>query len=341
MKSYTAIDLFSGCGGLSEGLRSAGFEVVAAFDNDNDSVATYKLNHSDTKVFEGDIRDVNTADVRRTLNGGHLHLLAGCPPCQGFSSMRRLNKKRSKRDDRNNLVLEYLRFVRDLKPLTIMMENVPGLVNYTLFKYVVRELRKLEYNPKFKPVNIQEYGVPQRRKRLVVVGSLLGELNIAEATGEKVTVRDIIGHIESVSETKDPVHRIVATHTPAIMKRIKITPKNGGNRTDLPKNFELECHKKDGVGFNDVYGRLRWNDYSSTITGGCLNPSKGRFLHPQEDRGITAREAALLQTFPKDYKFPDNISKTSLSLLIGNALPPKFSYIQSVNIREHLNKAGF
>ncbi len=339
MKKYFAIDLFSGCGGLSEGLKSAGFNVVAAFDNDADSVAAYRLNHLNTKVFEGDIRNVDTAEIKKILNGNPLHLLAGCPPCQGFSSMRRLNKKRSKRDGRNNLVLEYLRFVKELKPLTIMMENVPGLVNYTLFKYVVRELQRLGYNPKFQAVNIQGYGVPQRRKRLVVVGTLHGEHEITKPTGEKVTVRDMIGHIESVRKTKDHVHRIVASHTPDVMKRIKATPKNGGGRSDVPE-FELECHRKNGVGFNDVYGRLRWDDYSSTITGGCLNPSKGRFLHPKENRAITAREAALLQTFPKTYKFPKDISKTSISLLIGNALPPKFSYIQSANILNHLMVVG-
>jgi DNA (cytosine-5)-methyltransferase 1 len=314
--------------------------VVAAFDNDRDSIATYKLNHRSTKVFEGDIRDVDTADIEKLLNGSPLHLLAGCPPCQGFSSMRRLNKKRSKRDDRNNLILEYLRFVRDLKPMTVMMENVPGLVNYNLFKYMIRGLRKLGYNPKFKPVNLQEYGVPQRRRRLVLVGSLLGDIDIAKPTNEKVTVREIIGNIESVSKTKDPLHKIVASHTSEIMERIKMTPKNGGSRMDLPKEFELACHKDEEVGFTDVYGRLRWDDYSSTITGGCLNPSKGRFLHPTKNRAITAREAALLQTFPRTYKFPTNISKTSVSLLIGNALPPKFSCIQSANIKKHLKKSG-
>lgn len=340
MKKYYAIDLFSGCGGLSEGLRDAGFTVAAAFDNDADAVAAYRLNHPKTAVFEGDIREVNTADIKKILNGGPLHLLAGCPPCQGFSSMRRLNKKRSKKDSRNSLVLEYLRFVKELKPLTIMMENVPGLVNYTLFKQVVKELTALGYNPKIKPVGIQGYGVPQRRKRLVVVGSLLGDLNIAPPTGEKVTVEDMIGHLESVDKTTDPIHKIVASHTPKIMARIKATPKDGGSRSDLPKSFELECHKKEGVGFNDVYGRLSWKNYSTTITGGCLNPSKGRFLHPEADRAITAREAAMLQTFPRDYKFPENISKTSIALLIGNALPPKFSEIQSSNIMSHIRAAG-
>jgi DNA (cytosine-5)-methyltransferase 1 len=115
-----------------------------------------------------------------------------------------------------------------------------------------------------------------------------------------------------------------------------MTPKNGGSRKDLPKEFSLKCHEAENVGFNDVYGRLRWDDYSTTITGGCLNPSKGRFLHPEQDRNISAREAAMLQSFPEDYKFPLDIPKTNLALMIGNALPPKFSYYQSINIKNHL-----
>ncbi|HXJ39749.1 MAG TPA: DNA cytosine methyltransferase [Bryobacteraceae bacterium] len=338
MSDYLAIDLFSGCGGLSQGLTNAGFRVVAAFDNDADSIAAYRLNHPGVPVFDGDIREVDIAQIKKLLNGRPLHLLAGCPPCQGFSSMRRLNKKRSKRDDRNNLVLEYLRFVKELEPLCIMMENVPGLVNYTLFKRVIAALRALGYAPVVEPIRIQEYGVPQRRRRLVVVGSLLGPLEIAKPTKERVTVRDVIGHLESLADTKDPVHRIVKVHTPEVMRRIKATPRNGGSRTDVPE-FELACHKDKKVGFRDVYGRLRWDDFSSTITGGCLNPSKGRFLHPEEDRAITAREAALLQTFPRNYKFPSTLSKTSIALMIGNALPPKFSQIQSANILNHLKSA--
>lgn len=336
--SYQAIDLFSGCGGLSEGLVKAGFRVIAAFDNDADSIAAYRLNHPDVSVFDGDIRDVDTADIRNLLGSQPLHLLAGCPPCQGFSSVRRLNKKRSKRDSRNNLVLEYLRFVKELKPLSIMMENVPGLVNYTLFKRVVAELGELGYNPLVKPVCIQDYGVPQRRKRIVLVGSLFGGLEIAAATKERVTVRDAIGGMESPEASQDAVHRIIKVHTPGVMNRIKATPKDGGSRSDVPE-FELSCHKRENIGFRDVYGRLRWDDLSSTITGGCLNPSKGRFLHPEADRALSAREAALLQTFPRNYQFPATLSKTSIALMIGNALPPKFSYIQSLNIRKHLDMA--
>lgn len=335
MSQYLAIDLFSGCGGLSEGLKRAGFRVVAAFDNDPDAIATYQLNHPDAKVFPGDIRRIKTSDVKQLLKGERLHLLAGCPPCQGFSTIRRLNKRRSKRDDRNKLVLEYLRFVRELKPLAIMMENVTGLVKYTLFRHVVAELRRLGYDPTVKPVRIQEYGVPQRRRRLVLVGSLLGHLDVAEPTMEKMTVRDAIGGLEPPSETKDPIHRILKVHTAAVMERIRATPKNGGSRADVPE-FALDCHKDKKIGFRDVYGRLRWDDYSSTITGGCLNPSKGRFLHPEEDRAISAREAALLQTFPQGYRFPAKVSKASIALQIGNALPPKFSYIQATNILNHL-----
>lgn len=335
---YNSVDVFSGVGGLSEGMVQAGFAAKVAIELDKYAVRAYRMNHSKTKVIENDIRKVSTDEIIAALNGQPLHLLAGCPPCQGFSSVRRLNRKQNVRDDRNALILEYLRLVKELKPLTIMMENVPGLISYYLFKDVVKELDDLGYRPTVQVVNVKDYGVPQNRKRLIMVGSLLGEIDIAEGTKKKVTVKQAIGKLESIDTTKDPVHKITAKHTPEVMERIRLTPKDGGSWKDLPDKYVLECHKKENIGFNDIYGRLRWNDYSSTITGGCLNPSKGRFLHPEEDRVITAREAALLQSFPRRYKFPVNIPKSSLALLIGNALPPRFSYIQSVNIKRHLDK---
>ena len=330
-----SIDLFSGIGGLSLGLKEAGFKVLASVEIDEPAVNAYKLNHPETVVFKEDIRKLDTNNIKILLNNEPLHLLAGCPPCQGFSSIRRLNKKRSVRDDRNQLVLEFLRFVKELKPLTVMMENVPGLKDYYLFKHLYRELKRLGYNPKYNIINVKEYGVPQNRKRLVLVGSVLGNLNIAEGQDIKVTVREIIGNLPKPEESDDPAHKIIPKHKPKIMEMIKKIPKNGGGRKDVPE-YTLECHKKPNVGFNDVYGRLRWDDYSTTITGGCLNPSKGRFLHPEQNRCISAREAALLQSFPIDYKLPVDIPKTKLALLIGNALPPKFSYIQSNNIKNHI-----
>lgn len=336
---FTAIDLFCGCGGLSQGMKNAGFAIKTAIEIDDDAVLTYKMNHPRVGTIHKDIRNVDTEEVKAILENVPLHLLAGCPPCQGFSSVRRLNKKRSVRDDRNQLILEYVRFVHDLKPYTIMMENVPGIVNYYLFKKVITFLKDLGYNLDYNIVHIEEYGVPQRRRRFVLVGSLLGEIHIAEGNGRKMTVRKSIGKLEPVETSTDPVHKILSKRSERIMELISLVPKDGGSRSDLPEEYILDCHKKENVGFRDIYGRLRWDDYSSTITGGCLNPSKGRFLHPEEDRVITAREAALLQTFPKNYKFPvDRISRTSLAALIGNALPPKFSFIQCKNIKNHLEQ---
>lgn len=333
---FNAVDLFAGCGGLSEGLRQAGFRTIAACEIDPVAVATYRINHPDVHVFEEDIRRVDPSLMREFLNGEPLHLLAGCPPCQGFSSLRRLNKKRSVRDGRNSLVNEYYRFIDELRPLTIMMENVPGLQNYFKFQDMLKKLKGIGYRFDTAVVNVANYGVPQRRKRLILVGSLLNEISIAPRINIKKTVAMCIGSMESVEETLDPLHKIVAKHTEKIMEMIRQIPKNGGSRTDLPKRYILECHKRENVGFNDVYGRLKWDDYSSTITGGCLNPSKGRFLHPSEDRSISAREAALLQTFPKEYKFPKDATKTQISLMIGNALPPEFCRLQAKNILEHL-----
>lgn len=315
----------------------AGFEVVASVEINTDAVKAYKLNHPTTTVIQQDIRQINISEIADMFADRSLHLLAGCPPCQGFSRVRKLNRSDAIPDNRNNLVTDYFRFVRELKPMTIMMENVPGLKDYSLFQEIIAELNIIGYQPDVQVVNVNSYGVPQNRKRLVMVGSLLGPVKVAPGNGEKKTVRDCIEGLESIEVTTDPVHKIVAGHTEAVLERIRLTPKNGGSRKDLPEKFTLSCHKKANVGFNDIYGRLRWDDYSTTITGGCLNPSKGRFLHPQENRAITAREAALLQSFPIDYKFPSDLSKASVALLIGNALPPKFSYHQCENIRDHLD----
>jgi DNA (cytosine-5)-methyltransferase 1 len=336
---YTAVDLFSGCGGLTQGMHDAGFRTKVAVELEPNATRAYKLNHPETVVLEKDIRDVTGAEIKKHLNGQAVYLLAGCPPCQGFSTVRKLNKKQSVRDDRNSLVVEYFRMIEELKPLTIMMENVPGLEDYYLFKNILKRLEGLGYHPKVEIVNVKEYGVPQSRRRLVLVGSLLGEIQVAKGDCKKVTVRDAIGQLAPPRKSADALHKIKATHTKEVLNRIKLTPKNGGSRRDLPEEYVLKCHKDQNIGFNDIYGRLRWDDYSATITGGCLNPSKGRFLHPSQNRVISPREASLLQSFPLDYQFPTDIPKGALALLIGNALPPKFSYFQSANIMRHLTEA--
>jgi DNA (cytosine-5)-methyltransferase 1 len=331
-----SIDIFSGVGGLTEGMHQADFETQIAFEIDEIASKAYKLNHPDTTVITKDIRRVSIAEIKRKLNGQQIHLLAGCPPCQGFSSIRRLNKKKSVKDKRNSLILEYVRFVKALKPYTIMMENVPGLAEYYLFKNALATFKSMGYKVDWKIVNVKDYGVPQSRERLVLVGSRLGKIEVAKPIEEKKTVRQVIGNLPLPENSTDPIHKIFPNHSDKVQHRIELTPKNGGSRKDLPEEYSLKCHQKDNIGFNDVYGRLRWDDYSTTITGGCLNPSKGRFLHPEQNRNISAREAALIQSFPPDYKFPLDTPKANLALLIGNALPPTFSFIQSENIRNHI-----
>jgi DNA (cytosine-5)-methyltransferase 1 len=338
MLDYTAVDLFCGCGGMTEGLRQAGFNVIAGIELDDNAALAYEMNHKDTSyLFHDDIRNVSTNDIVKLLKGGPLHLLAACPPCQGFSSMRRKNKKGAISDPRNKLIHEFYRFVEELRPVTIMLENVPALIEYDDFKQVARKLKRLGYEIDYKVVNVAKYGVPQRRKRLVMLGSLIGSVQIKPGKSHLVTVRTTIQNLEDPVTTSDPVHRIYPKHTDKVQRQIELTPHDGGSRSDLPDEYTLECHKQPGIGFKDVYGRLRWDDVSSTITGGCLNPSKGRFLHPKENRTITAREAALLQTFPINYMFPMNISRGALALMIGNALPPEFCKQQALCIKEHLD----
>ena len=338
MREYMAVDLFCGCGGMTEGLREAGFHVVAGIELDNNAARAYEMNHKDnTVLFHKNILDVRSKDIAELLKGEPLHLLTACPPCQGFSSMRRKNKKGAVNDPRNKLIHEFYRFAEELRPITIMLENVPALSEYADFKEVVGKLMQIGYAIDYKVVNVARYGVPQRRKRLVLLGSLVGAIRIREGSDNVVTVRTTIEYLENPNVTIDPIHKIYPAHTPKVQRQIELTPHDGGSRSDLPDEYILKCHKKAGIGFKDVYGRLRWDTVSSTITGGCLNPSKGRFLHPQEDRTITAREAAMLQTFPKDYRFPTDIPRGALALMIGNALPPEFCKQQAQCVREHLD----
>ncbi len=334
-----SIDLFSGVGGLTEGLRKAGFQTTLAFEIDELASKAYKLNHKETEVITKDIRTVDIDEIKHKLNGKTIHLLAGCPPCQGFSSIRRLNKPNPVPDERNTLINEFVRFVENLKPYTFMMENVPGLALDESFNKAKKYLEeKLGYHVDYKIVNVKDYGVPQSRKRLVMIGSRLGEIKVAEPVNKKKTIREIIGKLPKPELSEDPLHKIFPKHSDKIFQLIKNIPKNGGSREDLGKEKQLKCHLKKNVGFNDVYGRLRWDDYSPTITGGCLNPSKGRFLHPEQNRCISAREAALLQSFRKGYKLPIEAPVYKIALMIGNALPPKFCAIQAKSIKLHLEQ---
>ncbi len=337
----TAIDLFSGCGGLTLGLKQGGFEVIGAVDNDPLSIETYKANHKDVTVWPTDIRELKPAQIQSTLNlePGDLDLLAGCSPCQGFSTMRTLNGALRVDDPRNDLLLEVLRFVDALRPKAVMIENVPGLADDESFQVFCGRMENGGYHGDQDVLNAAEYGVPQRRKRLIYIAGLEIKIPFAEPVQDTLTVRDAIGDLPEPGESGDPIHDLPEKRTPRVMQLIQRIPQDGGSRTDLPVQFQLDCHKRCN-GFKDVYGRMAWSEVSPTITSGCFNPSKGRFLHPEANRAITMREAALLQGFPGDYKFPKATSKSSLAMMIGNALPPAFIAAHAKVIHDTLKDSG-
>lgn len=336
-----AIDLFAGCGGVTEGLQKAGFRVIAAVEIDPVAANTYELNHPKVKLAPSDIRDIKGRKWMRELGiqRGELDLVVGCPPCQGFSTLRTRNGACWNRDPRNNLVQEMLRLVREMRPKAVMMENVPRLGEKRVFQDFASALRKLGYQVDREIVNVQHFAVPQRRRRLVLIAGRGFEIPFPRKARVLRTVRDAIRHLKPAGKSGDPLHDLPETRTPEVLKRIQKIPKDGGSRLDLPDKMQLDCHRRCN-GFKDIYGRMAWDDVAPTMTGGCFNPSKGRFLHPSRNRNITMREAALLQTFPARYKFDLKAGKQGVALMIGNALPPELVRRQGVVIRRTLLAVG-
>lgn len=351
---FVAIDLFAGGGGLTLGLKQAGFVVSASVEIDPVAAATYQANHIETVVFSKDIRDVRAAELIATSPTNTIDLIAACPPCQSFSS---LTSKYKKEDHRDKLINEFARLVEEIRPKVLMMENVPGLAakGKTLFDPVIERFKTLGYHIDYKVLEVADYGVPQRRKRLVVLGCLNHPIKIPTATHAEtakkgssqypwVTVKRALKGIKPpvlLSHTKlngGPqafgwnVYRDISQIN---KDRLKSIPE-GGDRTNIPLHLRPNCHKDD-FGFTNVYGRMAWNKPSPTITGGCTTPSKGRFGHPTEVRTISVREAARLQTFPDSYKIAtDHVDRACL--IIGNALPPTFAKKMAQACLTALNK---
>jgi DNA (cytosine-5)-methyltransferase 1 len=338
MRGPSAFDLFCGCGGLSLGMKQAGFRVLGAVDIDPLSVQTYKANHPEVEVWLEDIRALRGPAVRKKLQlrKGELDLLAGCPPCQGFSTLRTLNGGRSIEDPRNDLVFDFLRLVQELKPKAVMMENVPGLGADRRMVDFCRSLSELGYGHRYRVLNAADFGVPQRRRRLILLAARSGAVDFAQPSTERPTVRSAIGSLPTAGESGDALHDLPESRSPRVEELIRKIPKDGGSRLQLGRAHQLECHLRC-TGFKDVYGRMAWDAPAPTITSGCYNPSKGRFLHPDEDRGITLREAALLQSFPGDYRFPVEGGKLALAGLIGNAFPPEFVRRHAARVAAHLS----
>lgn len=336
----TAIDLFSGCGGLTTGLKLAGFRVLAAVECEAGALEAYEANHADVPhIYRRDIREVAGRQVLETLNleQGQLDLLAGCPPCQGFSRMRTLNRGDAVDDPRNDLVHEYLRLVTELLPRALMLENVPGLANDPRYIDLLQAIRDFGYDAVDEVHDAADFGVPQRRRRLIMLAARGARVAMPKVLSmdQRPTVRSVIEGLPRPGTSGDPAHDVTEARRPEIAELIQLVPHNGGSRGDLGPDHVLDCHKRCD-GFYDVYGRMRWDDVSPTITSGFINPSKGRFLHPEQDRCVTPREAALLQTFPPGYIFPMMRGKYPVAAMIGNAFPPELARHHALAVREAL-----
>ena len=336
---FKALDLFAGCGGLTLGLKQSGFEVIGAVECEKTAIAGYRANHPETKLWPEDIQELLPKQVKRDLGlrKGELDLLAGCPPCQGFSSMRTLNGGRKVEDNRNELIFDFLKFAAALLPKTIIMENVPALERDGRNVFLVSQLKNMGYRCKVGVLNAADFGVPQRRRRMLLVASKLGPIDFPPQTALRTTVRQAIGTLPPPGESGDPLHDHPCSRAPHVLDMIKAIPKDGGSRSDLGRDRQLTCHQKCD-GFKDVYGRMKWDDVSPTITSGCINPSKGRFLHPEQDRAITLREASLLQGFTPDYVFPVELGRYPVAALIGNAVPAEFVKRQVSVLTEQLGR---
>lgn len=334
----TVIDLFAGCGGGSLGFGEVGFRVAAAVEIDSDAADAFKRNVG-TEPLIDDIRDVTGERLLETADLGRWSctLMFGCPPCQSFTIMRRGASVLPQDRVRNTLPDEYVRLIDAVRPRHLAFENVPGMLSgrwRPRFDTMLGELQALGYKLVHEVVDAADFGVPQHRRRVLVIGSRVASprmpdrTHAADATGDAaqvhVTVRQTIGDLPSLGagerDPEDEFHR-ARRHSDLNLRRLRAVPEGGG-RMDLPPELRLRCH--DGhQGHYDVYGRMWWDKPSPTLTSGCTNITRGRFGHPDQDRAITVREAMLLQTFPEKAVVGGHGEKQALQ--VGNAVPPKLA----------------
>ncbi len=347
----TAVDIFSGGGALTLGLKRAGFNVIGAVEVEPHAFSTYKANHPDVQAFKQDIRTIKGESLLKLSSSGRIDLLAGCPPCQGFSN---LTTKYKRPDPRNELINEMGRLIKEIKPEAVMMENVPGLAKKgkDLFDDLLKLMLSLGYIFEYKILQVADYGVPQSRRRLVLLAGKGFPIDFPSPTHSRVESKNRKQWITVGSVIKDmpePITlnesrkrggpqgfnwHIVRNMSPENQKRLLKT-KPGKSRTSIPNHLRPKCHKNLNSGFTNVYGRMSWDNVSPTITGGCTTLSKGRFGHPEKNRTISVREAALLQTIPIDYIIDTPYMDYACDI-IGNALPCDFSEALALKVRKVL-----
>lgn len=345
------IDLFCGIGGLTHGLIKEGLDVIAGIDNDKSCKFGYEYNNKRAKFINKDILQVSADEINQLFGDKEktIRVLAGCAPCQPFSKLN-LNEITEKQLEPLG---KFAQLINETEPDIVSMENVSGLADmgkYPIFKIFTDTLKKNGYNYKYEIVDVSEYGVPQNRKRLVLLASKLGDIDLVKRTHEnkKVTVRDVIRNLAPIKDGEtsqdDPLHR-ARKLSQKNLQRIKATPHNGGNSSSWHEDLILKCHKKkSGKTYSStVYGRMRWDEPAPTMTTQCIGLGNGRFGHPEQDRAISLREAALFQTFPKNYQFsePQNpIFMAHIAKFIGNAVPVRLGVIIGRSIKTHAEKYG-
>lgn len=340
--SLRMVDLFCGAGGLSCGFRQAGIPVVAGIDLDENCRFAFQEN-IEAPFLAKDVGEIGKRTLRGLLSGADIRILAGCSPCQPFSNY---TQGRKEKDEKWGLLYSFGKAVEDVRPEIVTMENVPEVARHKVFRDFVQTLHDSGYFVSHGVVYCPAYGIPQHRRRLVLLASRLGEINLLPGKRKEenfATVRETIGHLPPIQaggiDSVDPLHRS-ANLSPLNLRRIRAS-RPGGTWDDWSSRLVAPCHRKEeGDGYRAVYGRMEWDKPSPTITTQCYGFGSGRFGHPEQDRAISLREAALLQTFPKDYRFVEAeapIYLTTIGRMIGNAVPVELGRQVARSILKHLD----
>jgi DNA (cytosine-5)-methyltransferase 1 len=346
--TISAIDLFCGIGGLSYGLKEAGIKVKAGFDFDKKCQYAYEENCK-AKFIHSDITDIKKDDITKYYKKDDIKVLLGCAPCQPFSTYTLKGDKQ--KDTRWQLLYEFSRLIKETNPDIVSMENVPNLLKFKkepVFENFVKELKAEGFHTWYGIVYCPDYGIPQKRKRLILLASKKGKIKLIKPTHtpkEYVTVKDAIGHLDKIAsgETskKDFIHR-ASKISEKNLARVRQSIPGGSWKRDWDEDLQLNCHKSDkGKTYVSIYGRMEWDKPSPTMTTFCTGIGNGRFGHPEQDRAISLREAAILQSFPTTYKFAKNkedLRFGQVSKQIGNAVPPRLGEIIGKSIIEHLKE---
>jgi DNA (cytosine-5)-methyltransferase 1 len=341
MKKIKCVDLFCGAGGLTHGFQLEGIDVVAGIDLDPACRFPYEANNN-SKFIQSDVSKITKDDIFSLFGDGHITVLAGCAPCQPFSTYAQ-RYVTNESDGKWGLLYEFARLAKSTSPDFITMENVPTVVKHAVFNDFVKTLSDLGYFVWSDVVDSSKYGVPQLRRRMVLLASKYAPINMISPTCSKPkTVKQAIGRLRPLSAgesaPRDKLH-VSATLSPTNYERI-LHSIPGGTWRDWPKRLINNCHKADsGKTFPGVYGRMEWDRPAPTMTTQCFGFGNGRFGHPEQDRAISLREAAILQSFPKSYEFIEKNSEVNfkaLGRLIGNAVPVDLGRAIAQSLKSHI-----